>query len=102
MNILAEKHTGMGEKWVLVQYEDDSFAYGFEHDLHMGFPIDQRGTRKEVLSHCKLIAELCKKNIANYQKVLERKPNSEGWRFLIEYEQKELDMLTEFASILSN
>ncbi len=104
MKILSEIPTGMGEKWVLVDYGNDFYGYGLEADLHsfLGFPVDQCGTKEEVLAHCKSIAELCKKNLEKYQKELvkeKKKPN--GWKFLIEHEQKELEMLMEFARILS-
>lgn len=105
MKILSEMPTGLGDKWVLVQYKEDFFGYGFEQDLHtlLGFPVNQCGTKEDVLNHCKSIAELCKKFIAKYQKELvKEKKNSDGWKLLIEQNQKELDMLTEFASILSN
>ena len=105
MKILAEMPTGMGGKWVLVQYKEDFFAYGYEQDLHtlMGFPVNQCGTQNEVLNHCKSIAELCKNNIAKYQKERSKDTkNISGWELLIQHEQKELEMLTEFARILSN
>ena len=96
--------TGMGGRWVLVEYEKDFYAYGYEQDLHTltGFPIDQCGTKEQVEEHCKSIAKLCKQNIDKYQKYLakERK-NPNGWKLLIEHEQRELEMLTEFAGILS-
>lgn len=104
MKILAEMPTGIGCKWVLVDYGNNFYAYGVEQCLHdfLGFPVNQCGTKEEILEHCKSIAELCKKNIEKYQKELEKenkKPN--GWKLLIEHEQNELKMLTEFARILS-
>ena len=104
MKILAEMPTGMGGKWVLVDYGNNFYAYGVEQDLHtlLGFPVNQCGTKEEVLTHCKSIAELCKKNIEKYQKELTKeKEKPDGWKILIEHEQKELEMLTEFARILS-
>lgn len=104
MKILSEIPTGMGGKWVLVKYKEDFYAYGVEQDLHtlLGFPVNQCGTKEEVLNHCKSIAELCKQNIEKYQKELAKdKKKLGGWGILIEHEQKELDMLTEFARILS-
>ena len=102
MKILAEMPTGMGGKWILVDYENNFYAYGVEQDLHtlLGFPVNQCGTKGEVLTHCKSISELCKKNIEKYQKEL-TKEKSDGWKIMIEHEQKELEMLTEFARILS-
>lgn len=104
MKILSEMPTGMGGKWVLVKYKEDFYAYGVEQDLHtlLGFPVNQCGTKEEVLAHCKLISELCKKNIEKYQKELTKeKKKPDGWKLLIEHEQKELEMLTEFTRILS-
>ena len=103
MKILSEMPTGMGGKWVLVKYEEDFYAYGVEQDLHdvLGFPVNQYGTKEEVLTHCRTIAELCTQNIEKYQKKLAKeKKNSDGWKILIEHERKELEMLTEFARIL--
>lgn len=101
MKILSEMPTGMGGKWVLVDYGNNFYAYGVEQDLHtlLGFPVNQCGTKEEVLTHCKSISELCKKNIEKYQKELAKK-ESDGWKIMIEHEQKELEMLTEFARIL--
>lgn len=104
MKILSEMPTGMGGKWVLVDYGNNFYAYGVEQDLHtlLGFPVNQCGTKEEVLAHCKSISELCKKNIEKYQKELAKeKKKPDGWKLLIEHEQKELEMLTEFVRILS-
>ena len=102
MKILSEMPTGMGGKWVLVDYGNNFYAYGVEQDLHtfLGFPVNQCGTKEEILTHCKSIAELCEKNIEKYQKEL-AKGKSDGWKIMIEHEEKELEMLTEFAKILS-
>lgn len=102
MEILSEMPTGMGGKWVLVKYKEDFYAYGYERDLHSlwGFPVNQCGTKEEVLSHCKAIAELCRKNIAKYQTEIAKK-QSDGWKLLLKQEEKEMDMLTKFASILT-
>ena len=104
MEILSEMPTGMGGKWVLVKYKEDFYAYGVEQCLHdfFGFPVDQCGTKEKVLNHCKSIAELCKKNIEKYQNELKKeKQNTNGWKNLIEHEQKELEMRSEFTRILS-
>jgi hypothetical protein len=65
-----------------------------------GVPVNQCGTKEEVLSHCKSIAKLCIKNIDNYNKELQ-KGKSKGWKLLIGHEQKELETLTEFARVLT-
>lgn len=98
MTILSEK-----EKWVLVDYGNNFYAYGVKQDLHtlLGFPVNQCGTKEEVLTHCKSILILCKQNIEKYQKEFAKDKKSSGWKILIEHEQKELEMLTEFTRILS-
>ena len=104
MKILSEMPTGMGGKWVLVDYGNNFYAYGFEQDLYtlLGFPVDQCGSKEEVVKHCKSISKLCKQNIDKYKKELaNEKEKPDGWKILIEHEQKELEMLTEFARILS-
>lgn len=102
MKILSEMPTGLGGKWVLVDYGNDFYAYGVEKDLYsfLGFPVKQCGSKEEVIEHCKSIAELCKKNIQKFNKNL-KKDKTDGWKLLIEQEQKKLDMLTKFISILS-
>lgn len=104
MTILSEKETGMGGKWVLVNYGNDFYAYGVEQDLYsfLGFPVNQCGTKKEIIEHCKSVSELCEQNIEKYQKEFAKdKKNFDGWKNLIEHEKKELEMLTEFAKVLS-
>lgn len=104
MTILATMPNGMGGEWQLVQYEKDFFAYGYGEEMKSfcGVSINQRGTLAEVLNHCLGIAELCKKNIANYVKEKKASKNPANWEFLIVYERKELEMLEKFASVLQN
>ena len=104
VTILSEMPTGMGCKWVLVQYKEDFFGYGFKQDLYTltGFPVEQCGTRKDVLKHFESIADLCKRNIEKYQKELTKSKNPNRWNIMIEHKQKELEMLIEFAKILNN
>lgn len=94
MKILSKMETGQGSNWVLVDYGNNNYAYGFEQDLHSfwGFPIDNYGTKEQVISHCNSIANLCKKNI--------EKAKCKGWTVLIQAETKELEMLMEFSRIL--
>lgn len=103
MQILSENKHAMGGISVLVKYGENSYGYGFKTDLHTltGFPIAQCGSKEKVLEHCKSISELCRKNIAKYQKELQKSKNPDGWKLLIEQEQEELEMLTQFAEILS-
>ena len=104
MKILSEMPTGMGGKWVLVDYGNNFYAYGVEQDLYtlLGFPVNQCGSKEEVIKHCKSISKLCKENIDKYKKEFAKeKEKPDGWKILIEHEQKELEMLTEFARILN-
>ena len=101
MNILSKMPTGLGGNWILVEFENDFYGYGYEQELHSltGFPVNQCGTKDEVLDHCKSIEKLCSKNIEKYQKEFEKGKNN-GWELLIEHEKTELEMLTRFESIL--
>ena len=94
MKILSKMETGQGSNWVLVDYGNNFYAYGLEQDLHslLGFPVDNCGTKDDVISHCNSIANLCKKNI--------EKAKCKGWGVLIQAETKELEMLMEFSRIL--
>lgn len=91
----------MGGKWVLVDYGKNFYAYGTEKDLNsfFGFPVNQCGTKAEILSHCKSIAKLCRKNIEKYNQEFVKKQTN-GWKILIEQEQRELEMLMEFIKVL--
>ncbi|MFR0074360.1 MAG: hypothetical protein ACLRVD_08375 [Blautia caecimuris] len=104
MKILSEMSTGMGSKYILAEFENDFYGYGTELDFNYkwGLPVNQCGTKESVKNHCKSIAELCKKNIKKYQKELSKKTaNSDGWKLMIEHEQKKLEMLIEFIRVLS-
>jgi len=104
MTILSTMSTGMGGEWQLVQYEQDFYAYGYDTEIKSfwGVSVNQCGTLAEVLSHCLSIAELCKKNIAKYEREKATSKNPQGWELLIFHEYKELDMLEKFASVLKN
>lgn len=101
MKILSEMPTAIGWKWVLIDYGNNFYGYGFERDLHSlyGFPVNQCGTKDEVVTHCKSIAELCRQNIEKYKREF-TKDKHDGWEVLIEGQQKELEILTEFIRIL--
>ena len=78
MKILSEMPTGMGGKWVLVDYGNNFYTYGTEDCLHdlLGFPVDQCGSKEEVIKHCKSISKLCKQNIDKYKRSLQKKKKS--------------------------
>lgn len=104
MTILSTMPTGTGGEWQLVQYEQDFFAYGYDAEIKSlwGVSVNQCGTLAEVLSHCLSIAELCKKNIAKYEKEKATSKKPHGWEMLILSEQKEFEMLEMFANVLKN
>lgn len=104
MTILSTMPTGAGGEWQLVQYEQDFFAYGYDTEIKSfwGVSVNQCGTLEAVLNHCLSIAELCKNNIAEYEKKKVTSKNHQGWELLIFHEQKELYMLKKFASVLKN
>jgi hypothetical protein len=99
--ILSEKEYGIDSKLYLVKISDNFYEYGVLNDIQslFGVPVNQCGTKTEVLNHCKSISKLCTKNITNYNKELQ-KGKSKGWEILIKDEQKELEALTEFIRVL--
>lgn len=104
MKILAEMPTGMGSKWVLAEIENDFYGYGTVADFNdkWGLPVNQFGTKKSVKNHCESIAGLCRERIKKYQKELSKeKKKPDGWKLMIEHEQKKLEMLIEFIRVLS-
>ena len=103
MKILAEMPTGMGSKWILAEIENDFYGYGTVADFNdkYGLPVNQCGTKESVKNHCESIVKLCKKNIKKYQKELSKDGKLDGWKLMIEHEQKKLEMLIEFIRVLS-
>lgn len=103
MTVLSEMLTGMGSKFILAKYSDTFYGYGTEmdHKSVWGLPVNQCGTKGEVLENCLRMIEINKEYIQKYQKELEKeKRKPEGWKILLYCEQKELEMHTEFARIL--
>ncbi len=96
MTILSEMPTGMGGKWILAKFTDTFYGYGVEADFKCawGLPVNQCGTKDEVLENCLRMQEVNKEYIKKYQ-------NNDTYKILFESEQKELAMHTEFARILS-
>ena len=94
MTIISKIETGICGNWVLVKYGDDNFAYGTEEYLNdfYSFPVNNRGTKDEVIMRCDSSAISCKKNIEQY--------NRKGWDILVHVEAKTLDVLMEFSRIL--
>ena len=96
MTILSEMPTGMGGKWILAKFTDTFYGYGVEADFKCawGLPVNQCGTKEEVLENCLRMQEVNKEYIKKYQ-------NNDAYKILFESEQKEFEMHTEFARILS-
>lgn len=103
MQILAEKENGTKGKWLLVKYSENFFAYGSLSQLNSiyGVPVQQYGTKKEVLDHCNSIIALRNKHILQHQKEF-KKDKQEGWLVLINDAKKDIETLEKFVSILSN
>lgn len=78
MKILSKKETGMGGSWILADYGNNFFAYGYIQDSErfLNFPVDQCGSKKKVLAHCNLIARMCEQNIKRYQKKTYKRGNT--------------------------
>lgn len=97
MKILSKIKTGFGGSWVLVKYDENFYAYGYETYLHdfYGFPVDQCGTKEEVIKSCNSIAELCEQNMKGFYN-----KEGKGWAMLAKFEENEFKMLTEFLEIL--
>ena len=103
MIILSEMPTGMGGKWILAKYSDTFYGYGTEsdHKCAWGLPVNQCGTKEEVLENCLRMIQVNKEYIRKYQKELAKeKKKPEGWKMMINNEQREFEMHTEFARIL--
>lgn len=103
MTILSKMESGQGGNWIPVDFGNNFFGYGFEQDLYslLGFPVDQCGTKDEVKQHCDLISQLCRQSIEKYNREISKSANTDGWKYLIKQEKKQLEMLTEFARILT-
>lgn len=105
MIILSEMPTGMGGKWILAKYSDTFYGYGTEsdHKCAWGLPVNQCGTKEEVLENCLRMIQVNKEYIRKYQKELvKEKKKPEGWKMMLNNEQREFEMHTEFARILEN
>lgn len=104
MKILAEMPTGMGSKWILAEFENNFYEYGTVADFNdkYGLPVNQFVTKESVKNYCESIAGLCRERIKKHQKELSKeKKKPDGWKLMIEHEQKELEMLIEFINVLS-
>lgn len=101
--VLSEKETGLGGKWYLVDCGDNNFAYGTLAEIQRLFfvPVDQFGTREEIIKHCERIIKIKKKNINKYEReMIKDKKNPNAYNMLIEFEKKEWEMLADFSEKL--
>lgn len=106
MIILSEVFNGIGGKWILAKYSETFYGYGTEADFKSpwGLPVNQCGTKENVLEDCLRMAEINKEYIREYKKELVKNAKNESkiWEKFLDREQKELKMHTKFASILQN
>lgn len=103
MTVLSEMPSRMGSKWILVKYTDTFYGYGKSEDFKCAgeLPVNQYGTKEEVLENCLRMIKIGKEYIQRYQKELAKeKKNPEVWKMMIACEQKTVEMHTEFARIL--
>ena len=102
MKILKEMETGYGTgKWILADMGDEFYGYGTPTDFKSiyGLPVNQCGSRAEVIESLSSRASCCKKTLSKYQREF-KKSFSEGWKQLMLIEEKELEMLLTFARTL--
>lgn len=93
MKILSKIKTGFGGSWVLVKYDENFYAYGYEAYLHdfYGFPVDQCGTKEEVIKSCNSIAKLCKQNMKEFYN-----KEGKGWQCSLNLKKMNLKCLQNF------
>nr|DAJ69591.1 MAG TPA: Protein of unknown function (DUF2856) [Caudoviricetes sp.] len=60
MTVLSEMPTGIGSKFILAKYSDTFYGYGTEmdHKSAWGLPVNQCGTKEEVLENCLRMIEV--------------------------------------------
>lgn len=103
MKVLSEMPTGMGSKWILAKFSNDFYGYGTEMDFKSawGLPVNQCGTKTEVLENCLMMQKVNLDFIDEYNKeLLKEKKKPDGWEKLIEHEKIEYEMHLKFANIL--
>ena len=102
MKILKEMETGYGTgKWILADMGDEFYGYGTPTDFKSiyGLPVNQCGSRAEVIESLSSRASCCKKPLSKYQMEF-KKSFSEGWKQLMLIEEKELEILLTFVRTL--
>ena len=104
MKVLSEMPTGMGSKWILAKFSNDFYGYGTEMDFKSawGLPVNQCGTKTEVLENCLRMQKVNLDFIDKYNKeLLKEKKKPDGCKKLIEHEKIEYEMHLKFANILT-
>ena len=103
MTILSTFKTDMGGEFLLIQYGENHFSYGAraEYNTICGAPIQQCGTKEEVINRCKRLIELKNKNIDHYKKEIQ-KDKQAGWNILINNSQNQIEMFNQFIDVLKN
>lgn len=102
MKILKEMETGYGTgKWILADMGDEFYGYGTPTDFRSiyGLPVNQCGSRAEVIESLSSRASCCKKALSKYQMEF-KKSFSEGRKQLMLIEEKELEILLTFVRTL--
>lgn len=102
LEVLCTRGCGVDSMLYLVKQGTGYYAYGTMQDMQslLGVPVNQCGTKEEVMAHCMSIANLCQENIDSYKKEHDYE-YSTGWKLLVEYEQERMKALTTFANVLS-
>lgn len=98
MTVLAKKN-----QYVLVKRQDGRkwpYAFGCEVFIKEGFPIDNCGTRTEIIDRCKSMIKLNKEYNNKYQENHEI-DGKDGWLLLIKQNKEEIEALAEFVEVLS-
>lgn len=103
MEILSEMSTETGSKWLLVKFSNTFYGYGTVADFNdiWGLPVNQCGSKEEVLKNCIFMRSVCEEYIEKYKKIItEKRLNNEYWKMALMNEQTELKMLIKFAKVL--
>lgn len=103
MIILSTFINDFGGDFLLVQYEGDHFSYGARKDFNTicGVPIQQCGTRKELLNRLENLIELKNNHILEYKKQF-NKDNHIGWNVLINESNNKIKMFQQFIDSLNS
>lgn len=101
MKIIAKHKNIYNTDYLLIKYESNFFAYGTEKDFNcfLGVPVQQTGTKNEIIIRLKSLINLAKTHISNYEKEFS-KDNHNGWNILINDEKNKIEMYRLFLNAL--